>query len=333
MNRLFILSLLVTGLALARARAADVAFFGIIKSQEFIQTNAAAPVSRPTNGFGFNAFVVASSNRVVTSATVKPSNATPLRTLLPEDTNSLALWRFEEKFQTSAALDAAYPAGNLFSPVRYTNTLFTVNDGLRIVTLNYSLLALVGNPATPQVANFPEAQAIDHTAPFVLRFNASGNATIDLVQLIITDTASNVLYSSPAPFSAGALTGASNTVVIPSYTLPPGTNMIGHLSFVRPVGLETNAYPGAVGIPAVLRDTEFPLLTRPAPAPPTLELLAGAPAVQLRYAGESNRTYRVEASVDFVTWTNLLVTNLPSAIVTDPAGLPHRFYRVQVGPL
>jgi len=332
MNRLFILSLLVTGFALACVRAADVAFFGIIKSQEFIQTNAAAPVPRPTNGFGFNAFVVASSNHVVTNATVKPSNATPLRTLLPEDTNSLAVWRFEEKFQTAAALDAAYPAGNLFTPVRYTNTLFTVNDGLRIVTLNYSLLLLTGNPATPQVTNFTKAQAIDHTAPFVVGFNASGNATLDLVQLIITDTASNVLYSSPAPFSAGALTGASNTVMIPSYTLPPGTNLVGHLSFVRPVGLETNAYPGAVGIPAVLRDTEFPLRTRPAPAPPILEMLSTSPSVQLRYTGESNRTYRVEASVNFITWTNLLITNLPSAIVTDPAALPQRFYRVRVGP-
>ncbi len=332
MTRLALRLLFVAGFAALSAPAADVAFYGIIKSQEFVQTSTGAPVARPTNGFAFNAFVVASANHVVTNATVKPSNTNLLRTLVPTDANTLATWRFEERFPTSAALEAAYPAGNFFTPVRYTNTLFTVNDGTRVVTLNYSLLALVGNPATPQINNFPAAQAIDHTAPFTLGFNASGNAALDLVQVIITDPASNVLFASPAPFSPGALTGASNTVVIPSYALPPGTNLTGHLSFVRPVGLETNAYSGAIGVPAVLRDTEFPLLTRPAPAPPVLEVLSTALPFQLRYQGENNRTYRLEATQDFITWTNLLVTNLPSATFTDLTTLPHRFYRVQVGP-
>lgn len=324
-------TLLLLGITVITNRAADVAFFGMIKSQEFIQTNAATPVARPTNGFAFNAFVVASSNHVVTNATVKPSNTTPLRTLLAADTNTLAVWRFEERFNSSAALDAAYPSAPI-PLTSYTHTLYTVNDGTRTASLNYFALALLGNPSTPRVTNYVAAQSIDHTAPFVLGFNASGNASIDLVQVIITDTASNVLFSSPAPFSAGALTGASNTVVIPPYTLPAGTNLVGHLSFVRPVGLETNAYPGAIGVPAVLRDTEFPLITRPAPLPPVLEVFSAAPAIQLRYTGESNRTYRIEASENFVTWTNLLVTNVPSATITAPATLPHRFYRVHVGP-
>ena len=327
-----LVSLAAAGLVTAAARASDVAFFGIIKSQEFIQTNAVATVARPTNGFAFNALVVASSNRVVTNATVKPSNATPLRTLMPSDTNRLDTWLFEERFSTSAALDATYPAGSLLSPVRYTNTFFTVHDGTRVVTLNYSLLVLVGNPATPQITNFQDCQAVDHTAPFVLGFNSSGNAAIDLVQVIVTDIASNILFSSPAPFSAGALTGASNSVVIPAYKLTPGANLIGHLSFVRPAGLETNAYPGAIGVPAVLRDTEFPLVTRPAPGPPVIEILSHAPPVEIRYTGETNRIYRLQATQDFMVWTNLLVTNLPSARFTDTAALPHRFYRVSVGP-
>jgi hypothetical protein len=331
MNRPLLLVLIITGFTIRPGPAADVAFFGIIKSQEFVQTNAAAPMARPTNGFAFNAFVIASSNHVVTNATVKPSNATPLRTLLPISTNTLDSWRFEERFQTSAALDAAYPVGNIITPVRYTNTMFTVNDGARVVTLNYSLLSIVGNPATPQITNFAAAQAIDHTAPFLLGFNTSGNSTFDLVQVIITDSASNVLFSSPAPFTAGALSGASNTIVIPSYVLPPDTRLTGHLSFARPVGLETNAYPGAIGVPAVLRDTEFSLKTRPAPASPVLEILSTALPFQLRYTGESNRTYRLQATQDFITWTNLLITNLPSATFTDPAPLAYRFYRVLVG--
>jgi hypothetical protein len=329
-----ILSTFVTLLSLACVRAADVAFFGIIKSQEFVQTNANSPAARPTNGFAFNAFVFANSNNVVTNATVKPSNTTPLRQLLPLDTNTLAAWRFEERFNTQSALDGAYPNGNIITPVRYTNTMFTVNDGTRAVTLNYSLLSLLGNPNTPQITNFAAAQAIDHTADFTLRFNSSGNTLVDLVQVIVTDAASNGIFASPAPFSPGALTGASNSVVIPGYTLPPGATLVGHLSFVRPAGLETNAYPGVLGVPAVLKDTEFSLVTRPAPPPPVLEVVSMLPFFQLRCTGESNRNYHVQATQDFTNWTDVLVTNAPSAIYTDTdsATLPHRFFRVHVGP-
>jgi hypothetical protein len=82
----------------------------------------------------------------------------------------------------------------------------------------------------------------------------------------------------------------------------------------------------------VLRDTEFPLVTRPAPAPPVLKILSTALPFRLRYTGESNRTYRLEATQDFINWTNLLVTNLPSITFTDSIPLPRRFYRVHVGP-
>jgi hypothetical protein len=140
---------IVALLSLLRAPAADVGFFGIIKSQEFVQTSSAAPAGRLTNGFAFNAFVLANSNNVLTNATVKPSNATPLRQLLPLDTNTLSTWRFEERFNTSNALEAAYPVISGFTPARYTNTLFTVNDGIKAVPLNYSGLLLLGNPAVP----------------------------------------------------------------------------------------------------------------------------------------------------------------------------------------
>lgn len=320
-------------LSLVRAQAADVGFFGIIKSQEFVQTNSAVPASRPTNGFAFNAFVLANSNNVVTNATVKPANSTPLCQLLPLDTNTLATWRFEQRFNTSAALDAAYPNGGIFPTFNYTVTMGTVNDGNKVATLNYSGLVLLGTPATPQVTNFAAAQAIDHTADFTLRFNASGNPTFDLVQVIITDTASNGIFASPAPFSAGALSGASNSVVIPGYTLPAGATLVGHLSFVRPAGLVTNTYPGAVGVPAVLRDTEFPLVTRPAPPAPALEILSH-PFFQLRCTGESNRTYHLQAASDLSTWADVLVTNSPAFTYTDTNSLllPHRFFRVRVGP-
>lgn len=317
------------------AQAADVAYFGVAKSQEFVQTSAAAPVARSTNGFAFNAFVLATSNRVVTNATVKPPTPTPLRALAPTDADTEAAWRYEERFSTQSALDAAYPSGNLFNPVHYTTTLYTLRDGVRTADLSFALAGLVGTPPTPQVLNFDAAQAIDHTAGFQLQFRASGNSLLDLVQVFVLDAASNLVFTSPMPFSPGALTGTSTTAVIPAYALPPGSALTGHLTFARPVGLETNAYPGAIGASAVVRDTEFPMVTRPAPALPRLEVLsAGGPPYQIRYTGESGRNYHLQAADRFTDWIELGVTNLPSATFEDPASatLQRRFYRVQVGP-
>jgi len=315
--------------------AADVAYFGILKSQEFVQTAAGVIAPRLSGGFAFNALVLASSNRVVTNATVKPSNATPMRTLEPMDPN-LVSWRFEERFDSQAQLDGAYPNGTLFSPVRYTNTLYTVNDGVRTVELTYALLSLAGNPATPQVVNFEAAQVIDHTAEFVLRFNNSGNPLIDLVQVLLLDSRSNIVHASPPPFSAGALTGASDSFRVPAGILPAGAELTGHITFVRPAGLATNAYPGAMGVPAVVRDTGFPMKTRPAPVPSMLEILpdAGVLPVRLRYTGETNRNHHLQASENLTTWTDLMVTNASVGTFVDPDSewRPRRYYRMQVGP-
>lgn len=317
-------------------RATDVAFFGIIKSQEFVQTNAGAPVARAMSGFAFNAFVLASTNNVVTNATVKPSNTTPLRTLVSTNADQL-VWRFEERFNSQSSLDATYPYGALFNPANYTFTMGTTNDGIKTASLNYSLLSLVGGqPAVPQVTNFAAAQAIDHTADFQLHFLASGSALLDLVQIIIMDSSSNVVFASPAPFSAGALTGASNSFTLPGYSLPPGSQLIGHLAFVRPTFLETNAYSGAIGVPAVLRDTEFPLATRPAPVPPRLEVLSsGATPFVVGFTGEANRYYRLQGSVNFTNWFDLGVTNSATgtgSFTDNTSGIvSNRFYRLKVG--
>lgn len=341
MQRQRLLQILVIALGLEisgpMARAADVAFYGIIKSQEFVQTNAGPPVPRATNGFAFNALVLASTNNVVTNATVKPANATPLRTLVATNADT-ALWRFEERFNSQTSLDSAYPNGSFFSPVNYAVTMGTTNDGNKVVNLNYSLLSLVGgSPAVPQITNFAAAQAIDHTADFQLRFVPSGSALLDLVQILVLDASNQVVFASPAPFSPGALTGAASSLTLPPYSLPPDQHLIGHLAFVRPTALETNAYPGAIGVPAVLRDTEFPLVTRPAPPPPRIAILSpGITPLILGFTGESNRYYRLQGSVDFTNWLNLEVTNSVTGIgsfTNETSALhPSRFYRLKVGP-
>ena len=158
---------LLVPLASRRAEAADASFYGVLKSQQYFQSNSAAPAALASNGFAFNSFVFASGDHLVTNAAVKPGNSTPLRPLL-SDSNQV-VWRFEERFHTQAALDAVYPNGNLVFPVNYTMTLNTVNDGVKSASLSFAAAALLGTPPTPQVANFNAAQSIDTSASFTLR--------------------------------------------------------------------------------------------------------------------------------------------------------------------
>ena len=318
------------------AAAADVAVYGILKSQQFVQTNDSAAVPLPGGGFAFNAFVIATGFGAVTNATVKPSNATPLRTLVPL-ADGLG-WLFDERFDSSAALDAAYPN----TGVKYALAMNTLNDGPRSVNLGFTVSVFgfeffAGFPPTAQVSNVVVAQAIDTTSDFTLTWSAANAKAIDLVQVLIVDGASNVVYGSPAPFAAGALGNTATSFVIPAGRLPAGTNLIGHVTLARPVTLpNTNSYPGAVGISGAVRDTQFSIVTRPAPEPPRLQLLTElGGGVRLSFPVETNRLYRLQRSLDLLSWSDVVTTNSAGGTVdvgeSGAAGGTAGFYRVRIG--
>jgi hypothetical protein len=135
----------------------DVSYFGVIKSQNYRQEVDSAPVIL-TNGYAFNAFVYASSNNLVTNATVRLPGSGGVKSLLME-TGGMVL-RHEERFASASALDNAYPNGNIFSS-SYTMTMDTVNDGTQTATLSFLPLVLMGYPPTPQLTSLAAAQNID----------------------------------------------------------------------------------------------------------------------------------------------------------------------------
>ena len=328
--------LLVLLVGARELRAADVAVYGVLKSQQFVQTNDNAAVPLATGGFGFNAFVIATGLHVVTNVTIKPSNATPLHTLLPLGDG--VGWLYDERFDSSGALDAAYPNGALFSAVTYTLAMSTVNDGLRSVGLGFTFFGFfAGYPPAAQCTNVTAAQAIDTTSDFTLGWTVSGAQAIDLLQVLIVDGASNVVYGSPAPFAPGALTSTSTTLVIPAGRLPAGTNLIGHITLARPVTIpNTNSYPGALGISAAVRDVQFPIVTRPAPEPPRLQLRSVSGGnLRLNFPVETNRLYRLQRSLDLQSWLDLMTTNTTAGVVevddSAPTTTTRGFYRVRIG--
>lgn len=320
-------------LGAAGASAADASFFGLIKLQQFAQAPGASPAPLVSNGFSFQAFVVASTNHAVTNATVafRSVGVTVTKTLSPV-IDGLGL-RYEEKFDTQAALDAAYPPGGGFSVVTYTNTLHTVNDGVRAANLTFWLfppLVSVTSPGVPNVANLNEAQDIDTSSDFTLRWNNLGTV-LTLVQLTVLDASSNLVFATPIPFQEGALNGTSNAMLIPAHTFPVNARLEGHLTVANPGLPNTNAYPGAVGVPARANDLVFPLATRSVPAPLLSVTALTGGLMEVRLTGATNHVHRIEATDDFARWQMLAETNALRGEMTvlDPVGpgSRRRFYR------
>ena len=315
------------------ANAADVTAYGIAKAQQFTQSVGGSPVILGTNGYSFQSFVIASTNGVLTNATVKPSNSTPLRQLTG-DTNGVT-WRFEESFNTQSALDSTYPGGS----TTYTVKMQTVNDVTHSPALTFYLLppfVSLTYPTTPAISNLTPAQSIDNTRDFVLQFGEMGGGlAVTIVQLIISDTASNVVYSTPGPFQAGALSGTSTNAVIPANALPPGAALTAHLTAANAGVPDTNTYSGAIGIATLAKDTQFPLSTRPAPPVPILEMASMTPVQLLATQLETNRIYHLLESTNLLEWADLATTNPVSSSFqwTDsrPA-VPGRFYKLRIGP-
>jgi hypothetical protein len=314
--------------------AADVSYFGVVKSIQYQQTNQPTPTLVATNPYSFTAFAIASANGVLTNATVKPSNSTPLRQLIME-TNRTA-WRYEERFATESAMDAVYPYGSWFSPINYNFTLYGTNDGIGTASMNYFILfSQVSYPPTPQITNLSVTANIDTTRALTLGWTSLGGSQYSIVQLSVLDASSNIVYTTALPFQPGALDGNSLGTTIPPNTLPGGATLVAHLSAGNPGLPNTNSIPGAFGVPALAKDTEFRLQTRPSPVRPVVQLLSAGPGSRIRVTGELQRLYQVEASADLLAWTNVAsvyATSMPIEVTdTDAPGVPARFYRARVG--
>jgi hypothetical protein len=307
--------------------AADVRFYGLIKSQHYSQTPETAPTALSSTGFVFNAFVLGSGPDTVLGATVRLPNNGPIKTLEPDLEG--AIYRLEEGFHTGQELDSAYPNGSFLSGYRFI--IQTANDGYQTNSL---MMVGLSYPAIPRIANLGEAQAVDPSADFTLKWNPLNGSSLDIVQLVLYG--SNFVYSTPAPFEDGALDGTATSVLIPAGTVPHGAVLRGHLGIIRP-GLPNLNY--GTGVPGLARETSFELITLALPNPPRLELVRGpAEEAQLWLQGEPGRTYEILASNDLSIWNVILTTNSSSGVFEwrDPNfnlnEVPARFYRARSAP-
>lgn len=328
------LVVLLVGLSMT-ASGADVSLFGILKSQQYQQTNDSPPSLISSNAFAFNALVYATSNKLVTSATLRRTGATNAYSLQLDLEDPIL--RYEFRTNSQSAIDSVFPSGGLLNRINYTFTMDTAHDGVRTASVNFNAAALLGNPPVLAISNFGEAQTIDTTADFTLRWKDNAGLSLDFVQLVVSNESGGIVFTSPLPLAAGGLTGNSTSAVIPANALPPASTLSAHLAIIRPTGIETNDYPGAVGLAGILRDTAFPLRTIPAPPSPILRLaFLNQVECQLDFPTETNRIYHLQASTNLASWHDLLITNPSSAKVTfieeRLPEIPQRYYRVRIGP-
>jgi hypothetical protein len=153
---------------------------------------------------------------------------------------------------TEAALESTYPPGI------YTLRLDQTGEPEHVIDM-----AMPASPASiPQIVNYAEAQNINPSQGFTLRWDAfSPQGPGAFVNLIITDEFGNVIFQAPNPCVPRTLAPTDMSVVIPPNYFRADFNYTGTLQFGSNFYTVTNAVPGMIGYGVVTRTTTFALKT------------------------------------------------------------------------
>lgn len=303
----------------------DVIDFLIGKTQFFLQTNN-TPVQVPLSPdfpppYTFIADCMLSGFVTATNATILLPNATTIPLELDGDK-----FDYEDGFNTKAELDSKYPGGT------YTLTFYTVHNGIR--TANLSLPPSDQYPSTPTIANFTEAQSINPSNNFTLRWNTfTGGTTNDFISLEIETQNGNEVFHSPHWLEPNRLRGTDTSVLIPANTLSPGKVYNCNLIFAKITSTNVTSYPDVTGAVFFAKITLFNIKTIGTPLPPRLFALKEGNNMRITLNADPDYRYVLESSLDLKpgSWVSLGATLTSSGWYYDSDFIyvPKRFYRVR----
>jgi hypothetical protein len=247
----------------------------VSKGQTFNQLSAGPPVLATNDPaqppFEFYAFVEPVFSGGVSSATLRLPNGTT--NLLSDDGSQFTL---DQTFSLKTLLDAQFAAGT------YGFQIQTLTDGVRAPSLS---LAADNYPSTPHLTNWASLQAVDASGDFTLVWDPFvGGTSNDFVHLTIKDSQGNTAYDTPGFVEAQALNGMARSFTIPANTLASLASYTNRLLFVRRTALNTNGYPGVVGMSGYYKQTFFPMLTAE-PPPAAGRFRFSAPAYSVSETG------------------------------------------------
>jgi hypothetical protein len=281
--------------------------YGISKRSNYRQTSTADPLPDTLDGsFVFSASVLSPSlSAGVTGSVTKPSN---MQYAL---SGFGGFAQYLETAASEAALDAAAPAGS------YTLRFTLAGQTEQVSTMSMASQA----PPVPKITNFDEAQNINPSTDFTLRWNGfSGAGPDDHINMYISDTNGNVVFQAPNLCVPRELPVTATSILIPANTIRSNQTYSAALQYGRLFYFSTNAVPEMVGYGDLVRNTFFSLKTQgsggvPPTAPrfTTFELLPnGNP--RFTVTGTAGATYSVQRTQNLTSqsWETIGNVTIPA---------------------
>jgi len=181
-------------------------------------------------------------------------------------------------------------------------------------------------PSAPVVSNPLEAQAVNASADFTLRWEpVTGAGPDDFYVVVIDNQYDRSLAFSPLPGQSGSVLGETisasrSSVVIPAGTLPPGRTLQLSLAYVAVDGRNVDAQYG-IGTSGVATLTNMDLVTSGEPIVPELTELSGdSSRFGFVVNGERGVPYRVECSDDGESWVTVRSESAEGSEYAGPEG-------------
>jgi len=236
----------------------------VAKGQQFIQTSADMPIF-DTNGFPHLMLLQLDleDTNGVSSVTVRAPNGAIIA--LDRGSDGFGFpYAFAQKTGMDS-LDSSFPVGVYHFTIETDGGTLT-----RRITLGADAY-----PTTPQALNWTELQAAEAASPIRVRWNQFvGGTAGDEIHLTVYDSNDNEVFFTPEARTPGALTGLSNSVVIPAGTLVAGQTYSVELLFANIV----TSLPDPEGrlLAGYFKSLRFQLRTL-APPPPAGRLVFSAP--------------------------------------------------------
>jgi hypothetical protein len=210
---------------------------------------------------------------------------------------------FSDDSTTSTGLDATYPNGAYDFKLGFTNSTKT----LRLV------LPEDAYPDAPNLVKIPAG--VDSATDLLVAWNPfNGGTSSDFVQLHVEDEQGNKVFETPNFSKSGALTGTAVGAIIPRNSLLPNQTYNARVVFQKNLQLDTQSYPGALGLVSYASRTSFVLTTvKPTDSPVSLNASLAAPDdFRLVVQAPNGSTIRVDASSDLRAWAPVSTNTVPA---------------------
>ncbi|MEW6301913.1 MAG: Ig-like domain-containing protein [Verrucomicrobiota bacterium] len=229
---------------------------------------------------------------------------------------------YSAEYASKTDLDRFFPSGN------YSLGINAVRNGNK--TINFTIPA-DDYPSDPTVSNLASLQALDHTGPITINWNATGLGAGDHIGLAIENEHGMEVYESD---ENGEILFNATSHTIPANTLSPGRKYFVRLLFGKIKVDDNTSYSGVSFIFAFGKETEFIIQTTGTAIKATLSPQQPNVLQQVEANGDKYWAYTLEASQDLSFWVPVqtLGTGSSGFLIFydgDSQYASRRFYRIR----